>query len=96
MNTLVIQDLDYSRELDRAACLLVCGGFGTTLFSWDQLFSSIDNGDINSPITIDASGSIFSPTIVTSLNLYMPINTIVQLDLATIVDTDTIIGASFG
>lgn len=95
MNTLVVQDLDYSAKLDRAALELVCGGFGTTLFSFDQLLASINHGNINSPVTVDASGSIFSPTIVTNMALYLPITTVVQLDLDTLVNTDSIIGASF-
>jgi hypothetical protein len=95
MNTLVVQDLDYSAKLDRAARVLVCGGFGTTLFSFDQLFASINHGDINSGVNVSSNGSIFSPTIVTNLALYLPITTVVQLDLDNLVNTDSIIGASF-
>ncbi len=94
MTTLVIQDLDYSAELDQGAREVICGGFGT-LFSWDQLLSSIQNGNVNSGVGITASGNMLSPIIVTNLALYVPVNTVVQIDLDQIVNTEQIIASNF-
>lgn len=92
--TLLIQDLEYSTELDRGARECVLGGF--TLFSVDQLFTDIDFGDLAGNINLSSSGNVFSPTIVTSLNMYLPVTTIVQLDMDEIVNSEQIIGNSFG
>jgi hypothetical protein len=92
--TLLIQDLDYSTELDRSARRSVLGGFGT-LFSFDQLFTDIRHGNIAGNIDLTSTGNVFSPTVVTSLNLYLPVTTVVQLDMDEIVNTEQIIGSSF-
>ncbi|MEL7538135.1 MAG: hypothetical protein AAFZ58_00785 [Pseudomonadota bacterium] len=94
MATLVVRDLETSTELDRSACLAVRGGFGT-LVSWDELLSNIQNGNVNSGVDITASGNMFSPQIVTNLALYIPVNTVVQLDLDNIVNTEQIIASQF-
>ncbi len=94
MTTLMIKDLDHSVALDRSAREAVCGG-AFSLFSWDELFSGISNGNVNSGVDITASGNMLSPTIVTNLALYVPVNTVVQLDLDSIVNTEEIIGSNF-
>ncbi len=93
MTTLVIQDLDYSTDLDQGAREVICGGFGS-LFSWDELFSNIQNGNVNSGVDITASGNMLSPIIVTNLALYVPVNTVVQLDLDEFVNTEQIIASN--
>lgn len=95
MTTLLIQDLDLSAELDRSALEAVCGGFGNTLFNFDQLMASINHGNINSGVNVNTSGSVFSPTVVTNMALYLPISTVVQLDIDEFVNSEQIIGASF-
>lgn len=96
MANLVINDLDHSAELDRSALQTVCGGAFPGLFNWDELFSGINNGNVNSNVDVTSSGNILSPTIVTNLALYLPVNTVVQLDLDNIIDTETIIASNFG
>lgn len=95
MTTLVLHDLEYSAGLDRNAREAVCGGAFSSLFSWDELFSKINNGNVNSGVDITATGNLLSPTIVTNLALYVPVNTVVQLDLDNIVSIEEIIGSNF-
>ena len=95
MTTLVIHDLDHSAALDRSARQAVCGGAFPNLFSWDELFAGINNGNVNSGVNVNASGNMLSPTIVTNLALYVPVNTVVQLDLDNIVNTESIIASNF-
>jgi len=96
MTNLVINDLDHSVELDRSAGQAVCGGAFSDMFSWDEIFSSINNGNVNSNVGVVSSGNILSPTVVTNLSLYLPVNTVVQLGLDNIIDTETIIASNFG
>jgi hypothetical protein len=92
--TLLIQDLEYSTELDRSARQSVLGGFGK-LFSYDQLITDINHGNLNGNINLKSTGNVFSPVVVTSLNMYLPVTTVVQLDLDNIVNTEQIIASSF-
>jgi hypothetical protein len=96
MANLVINDLDLSTELDQNARSALCGGaFSGGLFNIDELFSGINNGNVNSNIDLQASGNFLSPTVITNLALYLPINTVVQLDLDNIISTETIAASNF-
>jgi len=95
MANLVINDLENSAELDRSARQAVCGGAFSGLFNWDELFSNISNGNVNSNVDVTSSGNILSPTIVTNLALYLPVSTVVQLDMDNTIDTETIIASNF-
>lgn len=95
MTTLTIKDLDRSDELDRNALETVCGGSLDNFFSYDQLLSGIKLGDVTSNLGVVSRGNVLSPTIVTDLTLYMPINTVVQLDMDSFVATETIVASSF-
>ena len=96
MTTLVLRDLEYSAGLDHSAREAVCGGAFSSLFSLDALLSDISNGNVNSGVDITATGNLLSPTIVTNLALYVPVNTVVQLDLDNIVSVEEIIASNFG
>lgn len=93
--TLLVQDLEYSLELDCSAREAVCGGFDT-LFNWDQLLSDINNGGLTSGVDVAASGNFLSPIIVTNVPLNLQVNTVVQVDLDEIVNTEQIIASNFG
>ncbi len=95
MTNLLINDLDHSAELDRSALHAVSGGAFSGLFNFDELLSGINNGNLNSNVGVNSRGNIFSPTIITSLALYLPVNTVVQLDLDNIIDTTSIIASNF-
>lgn len=89
MTTLVIRDLEHSVELDQVARELVCGGYGMNLFQFDQLFSGIDHGNLTSNVNVNAAASMFSPTVITNLALYLPISTVIQLDMDNILNANT-------
>ena len=96
MANLLITDLDLSSELDQGARKELRGGaFPGGLFNFDELFSGINNGDVTSNVGINTSGNFLSPTIVTNLALYLPVNTVVQLDLDNIISTETIAASNF-
>jgi len=96
MATLLINDLEFSTELDQGARKALTGGaFAGGLFNLDQLFSGINNGNVNSNIDLKASGNFLSPTVITNLALYLPVNTVVQLDLDNIISTETIAASNF-
>lgn len=96
MTNLRINDLDFSAELDQDARKALTGGaFSGGLFNFDELLSSINNGNVNSNIDLTASGNFLSPTVVTNLALYLPVNTVVQLDLDNIIGTETIAASNF-
>ncbi len=95
MTNLLINDLDHSAELDRSALQAVAGGAFSGLYNFDELLSGINNGNLNSNVGVNSRGNIFSPTIITNLALYLPVNTVVQLDLDNIIDTTSIIASNF-
>lgn len=95
MANLVINDLDRSTELDRSALQTLCGG-AFDLSSFDALMSNVKLGDLSSAIDVNANGNVLSPMVITALDLYIPVTTVVQLDLDNIIATEEIIASSIG
>ena len=96
MANLTISDLELSTELDHSARVALTGGaFPGGLVNFSELFSGINNGNVNSNIDLNTSGNFLSPTVVTNLALYLPVNTVVQLDLDNIISTETIAASNF-
>lgn len=94
MTTLAIKDLDSGDELDRGALHALRGG-ALDLSSFDFLVSDVTAGDLTSMIDVNATGNVLSPMVITALDIYAPVTTIVQLDLDNILALEQTIASSF-